>query len=410
MPLSTNHDTTGSAVEYTHALDEFHQLHAEWLETRSAIARFDQIIIDLRKYGFSLITFLITASNIASTISPSLTPFSVIIGPFAIMILVCGLFLADRYHEVLLLACILRSRQLEDASDELLSTSLENTVFNRLNLTTFLEDKVQKARARKFSLTLYILFLVGSFSLGFVSLLNVIHYNDLSFIQGGLIPTVILILLLGMSYVFLRMIDRNMKEMMSDLQNDIMIDNRIIIRVLFPSNDVSAAIQKLAMQIETAYDNQKFLMVTVGRGGLHFAHLLLQELRRHKVKTFEAITVFTERVKKENGESAIRIIDPPSDYELEDREVLIVDDLVSSGRTLEHLTKQFHKAGARVRSCILINAQNRHKVRVHIDFCGLTVTARDKDSYVGCGLDIYGECRELPYIGVVRSYKSKTPR
>lgn len=401
--------TMTTAVDYEQVTNEFHHVQTEWQESRSAIARFDQIIIDLRKYGFSLITFLITASSIALQNSLSVTPFSVIIGPFAIMILICGLFLADRYHEVLLLACILRSRQLEDASEELVGNRFKNIVFNRFNLTTFIEGKVQKARARAFSFVIYTLLLLGSLLLGAVNLLNVISQNNLVFMKEGILPAAILLGLFISAFVFLWLIDLTMKEMMADLQNDIIVDNRIIIRVIFQGAEVDAAIKKLAMQIETAYDGQKFLMVTVGRGGLYFAHLLLQELRRNKIKTFETLSIFTESEKKGNGQISIKIIDPPPDDQLEDRNVLIVDDLVSSGRTLNFLTEQFRKAGAKVRSCILVDAKNRHKVKVNINFCGLPFTAKDKDSYVGCGMDIYDECRDLPYIGVVRSYKSKIP-
>jgi len=78
-------------------------LESEWKEARASIARFDNLSVDLRKYGFSLITFMISASSFVLGIANLGNPLPIMIVPFAIMIAICGLFLADRYNEVLLL-------------------------------------------------------------------------------------------------------------------------------------------------------------------------------------------------------------------------------------------------------------------------------------------------------------------
>lgn len=391
--------------DYAHTLEEFKHIQAEWKESRDAIGRFDQIIIDLRKYGFSLITFLITASGIALQNFPTTSPWSAVTVPFTIMILICGLFLADRYHEVLLLGCILRSRQLEDESDELLGPHIGNEIYTRINLTTFIEEKIQKARARIFSFVIYAMLLAASVAMGLVSLWNAVAPN----LTTGT-PAVIVLMVMFISSCFLLLaIDSSMRKIAIDLQNDIIIDNRIILRVLFQKNEVSAAIKKLAMQVNTTYDSNKFTLITVGLGGLSFAGLLLQELRQLKRKDFVPFPVFIERDAKDDGTFEFRMAEPPPDDIIVGKDVLIVDDLASSGRTLDFLMSKLKQMGAKtVRACILVDAQNRHKVKVDIKFSGLTIpSAKEKDDYVGCGMDIHGECRELPYIGVVRSYKVK---
>jgi len=386
-------------------IGEFNQLQVEWQESRVASGRFDQIIIDLRKYGFSLITFLITASGIALQNSLVTNAWSSVTVPSAIMILICGLFLADRYHEVLLLGCILRSRQLEDVSNELLDAGARNSIYTRINLTTFIEDKIQKARARTFSFAIYCMLLVASFATGVVSLWNVNYFTWTN-------PLIVLIIAFCFAVIFLVLIDRSMRDIATDLQSDIIVDDRIVIRVLFHKHQVEDAIKKLARQVNTTYEGNKFTLITVGLGGLSFAGLLLQELRRLKKKDFVPFPIFIEREEQADGTSEFKIAETPPSEMIVDRDVLIVDDLVSSGRTIHFLMDKIKRMGAKtVRACILVDAQNRHKLKVDIRFSGLIIpAAQEKDNYVGCGMDIHGECRELPYIGTVRSYKRKITR
>lgn len=382
---------------------EVELLESEWKEARASIDRFDKISADLRKYGFSLITFLITASSIAFEATGLKSPLPLLIAPFSIMILICGLFLADRYYEVLLLACVLRSRQLEDTSQEILERYFSGNVYLRLNLTTFLEDNVQKTNARLFSFLIYLLFLAASFLMGLFSL---IAY----FQQKGQPLFMLYLVVLGafglVTLVFLIVINRTMISLVSRIKSDVIIDDRIVIRKLFSSDQVSAAMKRLAQEVDFAFRGADFKVLTIGIGGLHVASRLIGELKRLGRTNIESVSVFSERVPQEKLGYQVRI-EAPERHLLQDRNILIVDDLVATGCTLRELVRICQASGARsVRSCILLDAPNmREACDVRIDFKGLTTAETGR--LVGCGMDFNSECRDLPYIGVVKSYKPK---
>jgi hypoxanthine phosphoribosyltransferase len=383
------------------SLKELELLESEWQETRSSIDRFDKICVDLRKYGFSLITFMITASSIAFEATGLTSVLPVLIVPFSIMTLICGLFLADRYYEVLLLACVLRSRQLEDTSQGILET--KSSVYHRLNLTTFLEDNVQKTRAHLFSLLIYLLFIAASFLLGFFSLMA---YFQQAGKPASIGPLIVLVVFGVIALFFLFTINHTMASLVSRIRSDVIIDDRIIIRKLFREDQVSEAFKRLASEVDFAFRQTDFKILTLGIGGLYVAPRLIGELKRRGRTNIESISVFARRIFI--SESSYRVeIEAPERHLLQDRDILIVDDLVATGLTLWELTSICKANGARsVRSCILLDAPNRRKAKnIRIDFKGLTTA--ETDLFVGCGMDVNYECRELPYIGIVKSYKPK---
>jgi hypoxanthine phosphoribosyltransferase len=79
------------------------------------------------------------------------------------------------------------------------------------------------------------------------------------------------------------------------------------------------------------------------------------------------------------------------------RDVLIVDDVYDTGRTLKAVTEHLRARGAcEIRTCVLLEKDKEHEVTIDIDFLGTMV---DDRSLVGYGLDLDGEFRDLPYVG-----------
>jgi hypothetical protein len=89
----------------------------EWKECRASIGRFDESITSIRKYGFTLVTLLLSAdgliySKMFSGTNPKTGP---IVGVYlALMLLIFGLFRVDRFHEIFLRAAVERAKTLED--------------------------------------------------------------------------------------------------------------------------------------------------------------------------------------------------------------------------------------------------------------------------------------------------------
>jgi hypoxanthine phosphoribosyltransferase len=388
-------------------IPELKLLYDEWQETRHSIDRFDHISIDIRKYGFGLITFMLTASGIALGAANLNSPIPVLIVPFSIMLLLCALFLTDRYHEVLLMGCIMRARQLEDTSQQILEMRYRGHVYFRLNLTTFLEDKVQKVRARHYSLSIYILFLVASFFLGVFTLIAFYQQHN---IEISIFYFVILLVIGFGSVGVLLMINRSMSGLIEDLQKDIMIDDRIVVRKLFRPTEINSAIQRLAGDLDFSYKNQNIKILTIGMGGMDFAQKLLLELKRIGRTNFETIAVFSESViigKDENGKDIYQVkIKPPERPKIQDRDIVIVDDLIATGNTLRELKSICERNGARtVQTCVLLDAANLRLVEgLHVDFTGLTT--EETGRFVGCGMDYKFQYRDFEFIGMILPNKS----
>jgi hypothetical protein len=89
----------------------------EWKECRSTIDRFDRLLVDVRKYGFTLLTGLLTAGAFAFVkLDTTPVPDAARVGiSLVLMVLVLGLFTVDRYIEMLLRAAVTRARTLETA-------------------------------------------------------------------------------------------------------------------------------------------------------------------------------------------------------------------------------------------------------------------------------------------------------
>ena len=88
------------------------------------------------------------------------------------------------------------------------------------------------------------------------------------------------------------------------------------------------------------------------------------------------------------------------DESLKDKDVLVVEDIVDSGRTLSYLLEMLRDRGPRsLRLCTLLDKPERRVVDVHVDYTGFQIP---DEFVVGYGLDYDQRYRNLPYIGVVK--------
>jgi hypoxanthine phosphoribosyltransferase len=88
------------------------------------------------------------------------------------------------------------------------------------------------------------------------------------------------------------------------------------------------------------------------------------------------------------------------DQNIEGRHVLIVEDIVDSGRTLDYVTRNLRTRGpASVRVCTLLSKPSRREIVVPLDFVGFEIP---DEFVVGYGLDFAMEYRNLPFIGILK--------
>jgi hypothetical protein len=104
--------------------DRSEHLFNEWKECRSSIERFDKIIVDIRKYGFTLLTGLLSADAFLFAKLPELSLEGKAAVSILMMVLIYALFMVDRYHEIFLRGAVQRAKVIESELELGLTTTI----------------------------------------------------------------------------------------------------------------------------------------------------------------------------------------------------------------------------------------------------------------------------------------------
>ena len=137
-------------------------------------------------------------------------------------------------------------------------------------------------------------------------------------------------------------------------------------------------------------------MIGVLRGAVIFMADLARSIKRPMDIDFMAITSYGLST---NSSGVVRII-KDLDEVVEGRHILIIEDIIDSGLTLNYLVDNIKsRKPASVRICTLLSKPDRRKVNVTVDYNGFIIP----DHFVvGSGLDYAGKYRNLPFIGVLK--------
>jgi len=167
---------------------------------------------------------------------------------------------------------------------------------------------------------------------------------------------------------------------------------------LFSSQEIARRIDALAGDI-AACDLHDPLIVAVLKGSFMFAADLIRALHGHGL-TPEIDFVFLASYGESTTGGEVKILRDVTSA-IEGRDVVIVDDILDTGQTLDFAKSLIKSRGARsVRACILLDKTARRQVDVTADFTGFACP--DK-FVVGYGMDLGHRYRELPFIGVVEN-------
>ena len=165
-------------------------------------------------------------------------------------------------------------------------------------------------------------------------------------------------------------------------------------------------IYELGRQIFTDYENQELVLLGVLRGSvLFFADLARAIFKAQHESQMKEVALRFEFVQlmsyhDRTQPSTVQLIRGGSDY-LKQRHVLIVEDIVDTGRTLNFLCEHLQTLNPRtVKVCTLLDKPSQRQVSVPIDYTGFEIS----DTFVvGYGLDYAQQYRNLPYIAVLGS-------
>ena len=169
------------------------------------------------------------------------------------------------------------------------------------------------------------------------------------------------------------------------------------ISVMIPAEQVSARIKELAGQISEDYKGKVIHMICVLKGGVYFMTALSNGISEEVPVTLDFMSVSSYG--DETSSSGIVKIIKDLDQPLEGKDVLVVEDIIDSGRTLSYLLEILRaRKPASLKLCTLLDKPDRRVVDVKTDYVGFVIEDR---FVVGCGMDYQQKYRNLPYIGVV---------
>lgn len=167
------------------------------------------------------------------------------------------------------------------------------------------------------------------------------------------------------------------------------------IRVMFTEEQVDKKIRELAEEINRDLNGEPVKLVCILKGASFFACELAKRLTSPVYMDFMYVSSYG------NGTVSSGQVTITKDLEssIEGENVLIAEDIIDSGITLDFLRKEFIARGAKkVRICTLLSKKARRKTEVPVDYMGYDIP---DEFVVGYGLDYAQKYRNLPYIGVI---------
>ena len=171
-----------------------------------------------------------------------------------------------------------------------------------------------------------------------------------------------------------------------------------IARVLLSQEEIQNRVQELGRQIAWDYRGKNPAMICILKGAIMFYTDLLRAIQIQLSMDFMAVSSYGKRTKS-SGEVEIR---KDLSTSIENRHVIIVEDIIDSGYTLTYLTRMLAARGAAsIKICTLLDKPSRRApgITLKSDYSGFEV---GDEFVVGYGLDYAEAYRNLPYIGVLK--------
>lgn len=167
------------------------------------------------------------------------------------------------------------------------------------------------------------------------------------------------------------------------------------VNVLLSEEEVDARIKEIGEQISKDYEGKQIHMICVLKGGTFFMCELAKRITVPVSLDFMAVSSYGGDTKSSGVVKIVKDLDEA----IQGKDVLVVEDIVDSGRTLSYLMEMLRdRKPASLRLCTLLDKPDRRVVQVPVDYTGFSIP---DEFVVGYGLDYDQRYRNLPYIGIV---------
>ena len=175
--------------------------------------------------------------------------------------------------------------------------------------------------------------------------------------------------------------------------------NNDIEQILFTKEDIDEFVQRIAAQIDKDYPdpNSRLLLLCILKGSVVFMGDLMRAIKRPVEIDFMKVSSYG---RSSVSSGTINIMLDLFRKDIETVDIVIIEDIIDSGRTLSYLSEYLRINGAKsVRTCTLLDKPSRREVDFASDYVGKTIP---DEFVVGYGLDYQEKYRALPYVGILK--------
>lgn len=167
------------------------------------------------------------------------------------------------------------------------------------------------------------------------------------------------------------------------------------IKVLISEEDVTKRINEIAAQISKDYEGEEILLVCILKGSVFFTTALASRITVPVTLDFMSVSSYGNETVSSGRIKILKDLDDS----IQGKNIIVVEDIIDSGRTLSHLMSFLSVRGPKsLKLCALLDKPSRREIPVEVEYVGMQIP----DLFVvGYGLDYAQKYRNLPYIGVI---------
>ncbi|MEK3669314.1 MULTISPECIES: hypoxanthine phosphoribosyltransferase [unclassified Paenibacillus] len=170
-----------------------------------------------------------------------------------------------------------------------------------------------------------------------------------------------------------------------------------IIKVLVSKDQLQQRVQELGAEISRDYEGKELVLIGILKGGAVFMSDLMREITLPVGIDYMSVSSYGAS----STSSGVITIKKDIDTDIRGKHVLLVEDLIDTGLTLQHLRQLFAlREAASVRICTILSKPSRRLVEVPVEYCGIDIP---DEFVVGYGLDYAEQFRNLPEVWIVET-------
>lgn len=169
----------------------------------------------------------------------------------------------------------------------------------------------------------------------------------------------------------------------------------IVIKTLYKEEEIIKKAKELANRINKDYEKASLTIVCTLKGALFFFADLMKHIKLNCQIEFIKASSYVGKATSSNESVYIS----KSNFEIKNRDILIVEDIVDTGYTYKELENYFLNQGCKsIEMCVLLDKKERRKVEVNPKYVGFEI---ENHFVIGYGLDYNEAYRNLPFIGII---------